>query len=143
MDLNRVEQTPLTAAQLHQKQKKRTTIRTKIFKALYHKCEQRIKLQNEMNRKECHYTIPYFTLGLPSFPMEEAREYFMKRLTACGFISKKKKSNIIFISWRNPLVKSCKDTSVHNNHHVSDVQDIVDMSSIQKRLDRICSKHNP
>lgn len=71
----------------------------KCFKKILEMCLSKIEIVAKTDTTNTWYEIPVFVFGYPSYKIEEASKYVMKKLEENGFKVFFLKPNIIFINW--------------------------------------------
>ena len=73
--------------------------RKKCYKKILEMCLCKIEIVAKTETTNTWYEIPSFVFGYPSYKIEEASRYVMKKLEENGFKVFFLKPNIIFINW--------------------------------------------
>ena len=73
--------------------------RKKCYKKILEMCLSKIEIVAKTETTKTWYEIPAFVFGYPSYKIEEASKYVMKKLEENGFKVFFLKPNIIFINW--------------------------------------------
>ena len=86
------------ANDLFNEQKIREKHKTKTYKKIYIRIENKILQSSTMNLYQCWYLIPEFLFNIPLYNMDECKKYLENKLLADGF-DVSFSGNIIIISW--------------------------------------------
>ena len=79
----------------------RKNIYLKILNRVHKKIKTTSKIKN--NDKYCWFIIPEVILGVPSYDLEDCKNYIFKNLSDNGFNIRYTHPNLLFISWNHIL----------------------------------------
>lgn len=79
----------------------RKSIYLKILNRVHKKITTTSKIKN--NNKYCFFIIPEVILGVPTYDLEDCKQYIFKSLIDNGFQIKYTHPNLLFISWNHIL----------------------------------------
>ena len=79
----------------------RKSIYLKILNRVHKKITTTSKIKN--NNKYCFFIIPEIILGVPTYDLEDCKQYIFKSLIDNGFQIKYTHPNLLFISWSHIL----------------------------------------
>lgn len=79
----------------------RKSIYLKILNRVHKKITTTSKVKN--NNKYCFFVIPEIILGVPTYDLDDCKQYIFKSLIDNGFQIKYTHPNLLFISWSHIL----------------------------------------
>lgn len=113
----------------------RESIYLKILNRVHKKITTTSKTKN--NNKYCFFIIPEIILGVPTYDLEDCKQYLFKCLIDNGFHIKYTHPNLLFISWSHILPsymrrKIKKETGyiVNENGHIQNKKTITELKDI-------------